>query len=52
MDDSNYHPFDQRGQRHTEYLRRHGSFNEVPLERLIDDFAKYYPGLGYKASAL
>jgi len=52
VDDSIYHPFDRSGQRHMEYLRQHGSFNDVPLGRLIDDFARYYPGLGYKASAL
>jgi len=33
-------------------LSHHGSFNDLPLGRLIDDFAKHYPGMGYKASAL
>jgi transglutaminase-like putative cysteine protease len=46
VDDSIYHPFDRKGQRHMEYLREHGSFDDVPLQRLRADFAKYYPGWG------
>jgi transglutaminase-like putative cysteine protease len=52
VDDSIYHPFDRSGQRHMEYLRQHGSFDDVPLESMIADFAKYYPGMGHLASAL
>jgi len=52
VDDSIYHPFDRSGQRHMEYLRQHGSFNDVPLGRLIEDFARYYPGMGHLASGL
>lgn len=52
VEDSIYHPFDRSGQRHMEYLRQHGSFNEVPLAQLIEDFAKYYPGMGHQASGL
>ncbi|MEP6971879.1 MAG: transglutaminase family protein [Betaproteobacteria bacterium] len=44
--DSIYHPFDSRGQRHMEYLREHGSFDDVPLQRIRADFARYYPGWG------
>jgi len=52
VDDSIYHPFDRSGQRHMEYLRQHGSFDDVPLEPMIADFAKYYPGMGHLSSAL
>jgi transglutaminase-like putative cysteine protease len=52
IDDSIYHPFDSRGQRHMEYLREHGSFDDVPLQRLRADFAKYYPGWGEPQNAL
>ncbi len=41
--DSIYHPFDRAGQRHMEYLRERGSFAEVPLAMLLDDFRKVYP---------
>jgi transglutaminase-like putative cysteine protease len=44
LTDSIYHPFDRSGQRHMEYLRQHGSFDDVPLDRLIADFATAYPG--------
>ncbi len=46
VDDSIYHPFDSNGNRHMEYLRDHGHFDDVPLERIRADFQKYYPGWG------
>ena len=52
VDDSIYHPFDRSGNRHMEYLRQHGSFNDVPLGRVIEDFARYYPGMAQPTSAL
>lgn len=52
VDDSIYHPFDRSGKRHMEYLRQHGSFNDVPLGRVIDDFARHYPGMGHQAGGL
>lgn len=52
VDDSIYHPFDAHGQRHMEYLRDHGSFDDVPLARIHADFARYYPGWGEPAGAL
>jgi len=52
VDDSIYHPFDRGGQRHMEYLRHHGSFDDVPLERLHADFAKVYPRMGGLSGAL
>jgi transglutaminase-like putative cysteine protease len=42
--DSIYHPFDKSGQRHMEYLCERGSFSEVPLAQLIEDFRSTYPG--------
>lgn len=41
--DSLYHPFDRRGHRHMEYVAQRGSFDEVPLERIVADFARLYP---------
>jgi hypothetical protein len=41
--DSLYHPFDRHGQRHMEYVAQRGSFDDVPLERMIADFAHLYP---------
>ena len=41
-----YHPFDRAGHRHMEYLRQRGSFDDMPLDRITETFAKVYPGLG------
>ncbi|MEM7118905.1 MAG: transglutaminase family protein [Chloroflexota bacterium] len=38
------HPFDQQGQRHMEYVHERGSFADLPLQQMFDDFAVYYPG--------
>ena len=41
--DSIYHPFDRAGHRHMEYLNQRGSFDEVPLARIVTDFEHLYP---------
>jgi transglutaminase-like putative cysteine protease len=41
--DSIYHPFDRHGHRHMEYLAQRGSYDEVPLERMVGDFMRLYP---------
>ena len=41
--DSLYHPFDRQGHRHMEYLADHGAFDDVPLARMTQDFARLYP---------
>jgi transglutaminase-like putative cysteine protease len=45
VEDSIYHPFDRAGNRHMEYVRQHGAFDDVPLARIAGDFARYYPGV-------
>lgn len=42
--DSIYHPFDKSGARHMEYLQERGSFTDIPLARMADDFRSVYPG--------
>lgn len=42
--DSLYHPYDRAGQRHIEYVRQHGSFDDVPLAQIRAGFAEAYPG--------
>lgn len=42
-DHSLYHPFDRQGRRHMEYVRERGSFDDVPLGRILADFRKLYP---------
>jgi len=41
--DSLFHAFDPDGRRHMEYLGERGSFDDVPLARIVADFAVTYP---------
>ncbi|MCG2595084.1 transglutaminase family protein [Ramlibacter sp. XY19] len=43
LHDSIYHPFDRAGNRHMEYLRERGSFTDIPLASVLEDFRKTYP---------
>jgi len=36
-------------QRHMEYLREHGTWSDLPLEQIKDDFARHYPGIAARA---
>jgi transglutaminase-like putative cysteine protease len=49
--DSIYHPFDRAGHRHMEYVHQRGSFDDLPLDRIVADFAVTYPGWGGAAPA-
>ncbi len=42
-EDSIYHPFDSTGARHMEYVRDHGSFDDLPLPQMVAAFAQAYP---------
>ncbi|NRF70386.1 transglutaminase family protein [Aquincola sp. S2] len=42
-DDSIYHPFDRAGNRHMEYVHQRGSFDDMPLDRIVADFQRLYP---------
>lgn len=41
--DSIYHPFDEDGRQHMEYLRYRGEYADVPLAEIKADFARLYP---------
>lgn len=41
--DSIFHPFDKSGNKHMEYIREHGSFDDLPWDMLISQFKKAYP---------
>ena len=41
-DDALMHPFDKAGNRHMEYVDQRGSFDDLPLERILADFAAIY----------
>ncbi len=46
--DALMHPFDKAGNRHMEYINQRGSFDDLPLERILADFAAIY---GYDVAA-
>jgi len=41
-DDALMHPFDKVGNRHMEYVTQRGSFDDLPLDRILADFAVIY----------
>ena len=43
--DAVFHPFDQAGQRHMEYVRDRGSFADLPLEEMSRALHRHYPHL-------
>ena len=40
--DALLHPFDKAGNRHMEYVTQRGSFDDLPLERILADFSELY----------
>lgn len=42
-EDSLYHPFDQAGRQHMEYVGERGTFDDMPLDRIVEDFLRTYP---------
>lgn len=42
-DDALMHPFDTSGNRHMEYVSQRGSFDDLPYEQIVADFAALYP---------
>ena len=42
-EDSLFHPYDASGQRHMEYIRQRGSFDDVPFEDIMAAFKETYP---------
>jgi transglutaminase-like putative cysteine protease len=42
-EDSIYHPFDEDGNRHMEYVGQHGEFADLPLDEIMADFRVHYP---------
>ncbi len=40
--DSIYHPFDQQGNKHMEYLEDHGTFDTFPFETMVEECKQFY----------
>ena len=43
--DALYQPYDRLSRLHMEYLADHGTFSDLPLQRVIDDMNRHYPGM-------
>ncbi len=41
--DSIFHPLDQTGKKHMEYLKDHGTFADLPLDTILEESKKWYP---------
>ncbi|MDN5939534.1 MAG: hypothetical protein L0H83_12855 [Salinisphaera sp.] len=42
-EDSIFHPYDQAGRQHMEYVRFHGEFDDMPLDRFGREMRRHYP---------
>jgi transglutaminase-like putative cysteine protease len=43
--DSLFHPYDIKGQKHMEYVKERGMWSDVPFDLILPDMQKYYPKL-------
>ena len=41
--DSIFHPFDKSGNKHMDYVKDHGSFADLPWDRILSESRKSYP---------
>ena len=49
--DSLMHPYNARDERHMEYVKERGTFDDFPFEALVADMWKHHPGLVEAAEA-
>lgn len=45
QEDSIYHEFDEKGNKHMEYLNDRGEYLDLPLKEITDTFKQFYPNL-------
>ncbi|MFP4446283.1 MAG: hypothetical protein ACLFPD_08570 [Desulfosudaceae bacterium] len=41
--DAVFHPYDNQGRLHMEYVHDYGAFDDFPLEMMIAEMRRYYP---------
>lgn len=49
--DALYQEHDAHGRRHMQYLADHGTWSDLPLQRVRDDFVRHYPDTEFAAGA-
>lgn len=50
VSDSLYHPFDEEGRRHMEFIRMRGEFDDVPYETVVEGIRQAHPLLFTEAN--
>ena len=48
--DSIFHSFDREGKKHMEYLQDFGSLEDLPFERMMEEYERFYPHLNVRES--
>ena len=43
LSDSIFHPYDQNGQEHMEYIHDYGAFDDFPFNKMLEEWVKHYP---------
>ncbi|MDG1368327.1 MAG: transglutaminase family protein [Acidimicrobiales bacterium] len=49
-DDALMHPFDESGNRHMEYVKQRGTFDDLPLNAIFASFAEIYPSMSFEGA--
>jgi len=49
--DALYQEHDAHGRRHMQYLADHGTWSDLPLAQIVQDFSRHYPGILERARA-
>lgn len=50
LGDALYQQYDAQGRLHMQYLADHGTWSDLPLQRVRDDMRRYYPGTAFSAA--
>jgi len=52
LSDSLFHQYDTKGQKHMEYMKDHGHFDDLPFEKIFKAYNQQYPGMFDRFKAL
>lgn len=42
LSDSIFHPYDNHGRQHMEYVHDYGAFDDFPFDKMVEEFRRYY----------
>ncbi len=52
INDSIFHPTDNAGNKHMEYIKYHGHYNDLPLDEIYQAYRRYYPRIAKSSGRL